>query len=71
VSYTLHLTIINYQTAVLRGDAEEAAKILPSIPQEHRNRIAQFLDSQGLKEQALEVSIDPDHKFELAIQVNY
>jgi len=69
VSYTLHLTIINYQTAVLRHDFEEAAKILPKIPNEHRNRIAQFLDAQGLKEQALEVSLDPDHKFELAIQL--
>jgi len=36
---------------------------------EQRNRIAQFLDSQGLKEQALEVSIDPDHRFELAVQL--
>jgi len=69
VSYMLHLTIINYQTAVLRQDFEEAAKILPKIPNEHRNRIAQFLDAQGLKEQALEVSLDPDHKFELSIQL--
>jgi len=69
VSYSLHLSIINYQTAILRGDLETASNILPKIPNEHRNRIAQFLDSQGLKEQALEVSIDPDHKFELAIQL--
>eukprot|EP01114_Cavostelium_apophysatum_P002894 TRINITY_DN1259_c0_g1_i4.p1 TRINITY_DN1259_c0_g1~~TRINITY_DN1259_c0_g1_i4.p1 ORF type:complete len:752 (-),score=191.69 TRINITY_DN1259_c0_g1_i4:1154-3091(-) len=69
VSYSLHLTIINYQTAVLRGDFAEASKILPSIPMEQRNRIAQFLDSQGLKEQALEVSVDPDHRFELAVQL--
>lgn len=63
------MTIINYQTAVLRKDFEEAQKILPKIPNEHRNRIAQFLDAQGLKEQALEVSLDSDHKFELAVQV--
>jgi coatomer subunit beta' len=69
VSYSLHLSIINYQTAILRGDLDTASKILPKIPNEHRNRIAQFLDSQGLKEQALEVSIDPDHRFELAIQL--
>jgi len=69
VSYTLHLTIVNYQTAVLRKDFEEAQKILPKIPHEHRNRIAQFLDAQGLKEQALEVSLDSDHKFELAVQL--
>jgi len=69
VSYGLNLNIINYQTAVLRGDLETASNILPKIPNESRNRIAQFLDSQGLKESALEVSIDPDHKFELAVQL--
>ena len=50
VSYALHMSIINYQTAVLRGDHKAAAEILPKIPVEHRNRIAQFLDSQGFKE---------------------
>eukprot|EP01116_Phalansterium_solitarium_P000084 TRINITY_DN10052_c0_g1_i1.p1 TRINITY_DN10052_c0_g1~~TRINITY_DN10052_c0_g1_i1.p1 ORF type:complete len:941 (-),score=430.58 TRINITY_DN10052_c0_g1_i1:500-3322(-) len=69
VGYTLHLTIINYQTAVLRGDLEAAEKIMPKIPQEHRNRIAHFLDNQGYKKQALEVSLDSDHKFELAVQL--
>ena len=70
VSYSLHISIINYQTAVLRDDFETANKILPKIPMEQRNRIALFLDTQGHKEQALEVSIDPDHKFELAVQLN-
>lgn len=60
---------MNYQTAVLRGDLDLANQILPKIPNEQRNRIAQFLDSQGLKEEALRVSLDPDHKFELAVQV--
>jgi len=69
VSYSLHLTVINYQTAVLRGDEEAATKILPSIPNDQRNRIAHFLDSQGLKEQALQVSLDPDHRFELAVHL--
>jgi coatomer subunit beta' len=50
VSYTLHMSIINYQTAILRGDHKAASEILPKIPLEHRNRIAQFLDSQGFKE---------------------
>lgn len=69
VSYTLHLTIVNYQTAVLRGDLALANEILPKIPMEQRNRIALFLDSQDLKEEALRVSLDPDHKFELAVQL--
>jgi len=69
VSYTLHLAIINYQTAIIRRNFEEAAKLLPDIPAESRDRVAQFLESQGLKEHALEVTTDPDHKFELAIQL--
>jgi len=61
--------VINYQTAVLRGDIDMASKILPSIPNDQRNRIAHFLDAQGLKEQALQVSLDADHRFELAVQL--
>ncbi|KYQ88624.1 WD40 repeat-containing protein [Tieghemostelium lacteum] len=69
VTYTLHVSVINYQTSVLRGDMDSAEKILPKIPQDQRNSIAHFLESQGHKELALEVSLDLDHKFELAIQL--
>jgi len=69
VSYALQLSVINYQTAILRGDVEAAAAILPKIPTEHRNRIAHFLDAQGKKEEALAVSLDSDHKFDLAVQL--
>ena len=68
-SYTLHVSIVNYQTAVLRGDIEGAQKILPQIPKDMLNRIAQFLDAQGYKELALEVAQDLDHKFELAMNL--
>lgn len=88
-AFSLSLSVIEYQTAVLRGDLEAAGEILPSVPAEQRNRIARFLETQGslflyhfldtsanrfmllhptdLKELALEVSLDPDHKFDLAI----
>lgn len=46
-SYSLSLNVVEYQTAVLRGDMEGAAEILPSIPKEHRNKIATFLESRG------------------------
>lgn len=69
VSYTLDVSVINFQTAVLRGDMNAASQIMPTIKLEQRNRIAQFLDAQGFKEQAMQVSTDPDHKFELAVQV--
>lgn len=31
--------------------------------------MAQFLDAQGLKELALEITTDLDHKFDLAVQL--
>jgi len=69
VSYRLDISIVNYQTAILRGDFAFAEKIFPEIPVDQRNRIAQFLESQGHKERALEVATDPDLKFDLAIQL--
>ncbi|TPX31203.1 hypothetical protein SmJEL517_g05420 [Synchytrium microbalum] len=69
-SYSLPLTVIEYQTYILRGDLETAEKILPSVPTEQRNRIARFLESQNMKEQALQVTTDPDHKFDLALSLD-
>ncbi|RSH81825.1 uncharacterized protein EHS24_008018 [Apiotrichum porosum] len=69
-SYALSLMVVEYQTAILRGDLAEAERILPTIPADQRNRIARFLEVQDLKELALQVSTDPDHKFELAVSIN-
>eukprot|EP01124_Arcella_intermedia_P019040 TRINITY_DN2616_c0_g1_i1.p1 TRINITY_DN2616_c0_g1~~TRINITY_DN2616_c0_g1_i1.p1 ORF type:complete len:869 (-),score=194.40 TRINITY_DN2616_c0_g1_i1:61-2667(-) len=69
ISYTLHLSIINYQTAVLRRDFQAAEKLLPKIEEKDRTRIAHFLESQGHKKQALKITMDLDHKFDLAIQL--
>ncbi|KAF7269278.1 hypothetical protein GWI33_017733 [Rhynchophorus ferrugineus] len=67
VSYQLLLSVLEYQTAVMRSDFATADRVLPSIPKEHRTRVAHFLEKQGFKQQALAVSTDPEHKFELAI----
>ena len=45
--YSLSLTLIEYQSAILRGEMDIAAEILPSIPKEQRNRIARFLEARG------------------------
>ena len=45
-------------------------KVLPTIPKEQRTRVAHFLEKQGFKQQALAVSSDPEHRFELAIQLS-
>ena len=89
--YALSLALVEYQTAILRGDMDAAAEILPTVPADQRNKVARFLESQGklirqhtltvtqrkpisicsdLKELALSVSTDPDHKFDLAVQLD-
>ena len=45
-------------------------QVLPTIPKEQRTRVAYFLEKQGFKQQALAVSSDPEHRFELAIQLS-
>lgn len=53
----------------MRRDFETANRVLPTIPKEHRTRVAHFLEKQGFKEQALQVSTDSDHRFDLALQI--
>jgi len=69
VSNKLLLSVLNYQTAVVRKDFETANQILPGIPKSEHAAVARFLESQGFKEEALAVTNDPDHKFELAIDL--
>jgi len=69
-SYTLSVAVIDYQTAVLRGDMDGAAEILPTIPTDQRSRVARFLEAQDLQELALSVTTDADHKFDLAIALD-
>ncbi|KAJ1404091.1 WD40/YVTN repeat-like-containing domain superfamily [Sesbania bispinosa] len=69
MGYTLLLSLIEYKTLVMRGDLERANEVLPSIPKEHHNSVARFLESRGMIEDALEVATDPDYRFDLAIQL--
>uniref|UniRef100_A0A4W3JN27 Coatomer subunit beta' n=1 Tax=Callorhinchus milii TaxID=7868 RepID=A0A4W3JN27_CALMI len=69
VSYSLLVSVLEYQTAVMRRDFGMADKVLPTIPKEQRTRVAHFLEKQGFKSQALAVSTDPEHRFELALQL--
>ncbi|VDO59813.1 unnamed protein product, partial [Schistosoma margrebowiei] len=69
VSYTLLLSVLEYETAVLRGDFTTADAILPNISKDQYTKIAQFLEKQGYRKQAMRVTTDMDHKFELALQL--
>ncbi|OAE32528.1 hypothetical protein AXG93_3242s1510 [Marchantia polymorpha subsp. ruderalis] len=69
MSYTLLLSLIEYKTLILRGDFQRAEEVLPTIPKEHLNSVARFLESRGMLEEALEVATDPDYRFDLAVQL--
>ena len=46
VSYSLLLSVLEYQTAVMRRDFDTADKVLPTVPREQRTRVAHFLEKQ-------------------------
>jgi len=69
VSFSLLLSVLEYQTAVMRKDFETADKVLSTIPKDQCTRIAHFLEKQGFKQQALAVTLDSEHKFDLALQL--
>lgn len=69
IPYELSLSLIEYQTLVLRGDMDAAEKLLPSIPQNQMTKIVKFLDGHGYKELALGITVDLEQRFDLAIQL--
>lgn len=69
VSYKVTLAVLQYQTAVMRGDFDSANDLLAGIPEDEYTKVARFLESQGFKEEALQVTQDPDHKFDLSLEL--
>ena len=49
VGYTVRLSVLQYQTAVVRKDFDAANEILPNVPESEYGAIARFLESQGFK----------------------
>lgn len=46
-AYALSLAVVEYQTAILRGDMDAASELLAEIPAKHKNKVARFLEAQG------------------------
>jgi len=69
VPFTLHLALVEYQSAIMRKDFDAASKFFESLPESLHNRIARFLENQGYPSEALQISKDDDHCFELSIQL--
>ncbi|OJD15565.1 hypothetical protein AJ78_04188 [Emergomyces pasteurianus Ep9510] len=70
ISFSLSLSVVEYQTLVLRGDMDSATELLHDIPADQMNKIARFLEGQGYKELALDVATDQEHRFDLALALN-
>jgi len=70
-SHKVMLAVLQYQTAVMRGDFDAANELLPSIPESEYTTVARFLESQGFKEEAMAVTTDSDHKFDLALELGH
>lgn len=69
-SFALSLAVIEYQTAILQQDFAHAAELLPTIPAQQRNKVAKFLEAQEMHDLALDVAVDADHKFDLAVSLD-
>lgn len=70
ISYTLSLSVVEFQTLVLRDELGAALEMLNDIPTDQKPKIARFLEDMGYKEEALDISTDPEHRFDLALQLN-
>lgn len=46
--YSLSLSVVEYQTAVLRGDMDSADELLPTLPKDQLNKVARFLEGRGM-----------------------
>jgi len=69
IAYKLQLELLFYQVAIVRGDFEEAEEVLKDIDESYHTKLARFLEQNGHHQLALEVTTDPDHKFELALHL--
>merc|ERR1719359_1542704 len=53
----------------MRKDFETASKFFEQLPETLHTRVARFLENQGYPSEALQISKDDDHCFELAVQL--
>ncbi|KAH9263519.1 hypothetical protein BASA83_013075 [Batrachochytrium salamandrivorans] len=71
MSYSLPLSLIEYQTAVIRNDMDHALMCFQLCLLTSTTGLLVFLEGRGLKEEALQVSTDTEHRFELSVQLGH
>jgi coatomer subunit beta' len=68
-SFEVLQSFIEYQQAIAQEDFERAEQLFPQIPENYHTRCARYLQSHKLLEDAMEITKDKEHKFELAIEL--
>lgn len=53
ITFNLSTAVIDYESAILRGDMEVANSLIPRIPMDQHNKVARFLDLRGKEEEKL------------------
>lgn len=61
-SYQLNRAVLDYKTAIVRGSVDQANALLESVPISEHNKLAKFLEKQGMKEEALALATDSDYR---------
>jgi len=57
-SYSLLLSVVNYQSAILNEDIHGAELYFKDIPETYYNKLAKFLESNDKKEMAFQITPD-------------
>lgn len=70
-AHRLLMCVIEFQNAILNKQTETAKALLPQIPESQFGKLAKFLEINGQHQLAYEISPDSNHKFELALTLNY
>lgn len=70
VSYSLLVSVVNFQSAILNDDVHGAQQFFKEIPETFHSKLAKFLEANNQRELAFEITPDKDHKFDLALTLN-
>jgi coatomer subunit beta' len=66
-SVSLDQHILDYKCAIVNEQFDKAQAIFESIDVSNHSQLAVFLEQHGLPREALQITTDPEHKFNLAL----
>ena len=66
-SYELLTSVLKFQRTVVNKTPD--LELLKQIPENHYNKLSKFLEAEGFKDLAFDLTPDPSHKFELALDL--